>query len=132
MFDSYYELALFRKKYPIIKKQEKKQKMKNQKIKKLKDTIIEVLKNIYDPEIPVNIYDLGLIYNIDVDEKYNVKILMTLTSPNCLVAENMPAEVNKNIRNINGVNKVKVELTFDPPWNQENISEEAKLELGLL
>ncbi len=106
--------------------------MKNQDIEILKDVVIGVLKNIFDPEIPVNIFDLGLIYKIDVDEKYNVKILMTLTSPNCPVAENMPAEVNENVKNINGINNVKVELTFEPPWDQKNISNEAKLELGLL
>ncbi|MCD4772744.1 MAG: SUF system Fe-S cluster assembly protein [Bacteroidales bacterium] len=106
--------------------------MEQTKIEILKNTVVGVLKNIYDPEIPVNIYDLGLIYKIDIDEKNNVNILMTLTSPNCPVAENMPAEVNENVKNIKGVNNVKVELTFEPPWDQENISNEAKLELGLL
>ena len=120
------------KQHTIINKQEKKQKMENKNIELLKDAVTVVLKNIYDPEIPVNIYDLGLIYKIDIDEKYNVNILMTLTSANCPVAESLPVEVNKNLRNIKRVNKVKVELTFEPPWDQKNISNEAKLELGLL
>lgn len=106
--------------------------MKNQEIEILKDAIVGVIKTIYDPEISVNIYDLGLIYNIDVDEKFNVSILMTLTSPNCPVAESLPTEVKEAVKYIKGVKDVNLELTFEPPWDKENISDEAKLELGLL
>jgi FeS assembly SUF system protein len=106
--------------------------MKKTDIEILKDAVIVVLKNIYDPEIPLNIYNLGLIYEIDIDEKFNVRILMTLTSANCPVAESLLAEVRQTIGNINGVNNAEVVLTFEPPWDQENLSDEAKLELGLL
>ena len=106
--------------------------MKKTDIEILKDAVIVVLKNIYDPEIPLNIYNLGLIYEIDINEKFNVRILMTLTSANCPVAESLLAEVRQTTGNINGVNNVDVVLTFEPPWDQENLSDEAKLELGLL
>ena len=94
--------------------------------------IIKNLKVIYDPEIPVNIYDLGLIYNIDIDDEGNVSVLMTLTTPNCPVAESLPQEVHDMLDPVEGVNKVNIELTFEPPWDQENLSDEAKLALGML
>ncbi|MDO4462825.1 MAG: SUF system Fe-S cluster assembly protein [Bacteroidia bacterium] len=97
----------------------------------LESFVIDALKTIYDPEIPVNIYDLGLIYEINVEGK-DVRILMTLTAPNCPVAETLPEEVTDKIKAIEGVGEVEVNLTFDPAWSQENLSEEAKLELGLL
>lgn len=93
--------------------------------------VIDALKTIYDPEIPVNIYDLGLIYEINVEGK-DVRILMTLTAPNCPVAETLPEEVMEKIKAIEGVGEVEVNLTFDPAWSQDNLTEEAKLELGLL
>jgi len=101
-------------------------------IKVLEEKIIVVLKNIFDPEIPVNIYDLGLIYESKINEEGIVNVLMTLTSPNCPVAESMPAQVQEEISFLTGVTKVNLELTFEPPWDQEMITEEAKLELGLL
>ena len=91
-----------------------------------------MLKTIYDPEIPVDIYELGLIYDVFVNEEYEVKILMTLTSPNCPVAETLPVEVEEKVKSIDVLKDVEVEITFDPPWTQELMSEEAKLELGLL
>ena len=94
--------------------------------------IIKNLKVIYDPEIPVNIYDLGLIYNIDIDDEGNVSVLMTLTTPNCPVAESLPQEVHDMLVPVEGVNKVNIELTFEPPWDHENLSDEAKLALGML
>ena len=97
----------------------------------LKNKIIAEVKKIYDPEIPVNIYELGLIYNILVEENNNVKINMTLTSPNCPVAESLPKEVKDSIMKINEVNKVDLDLVWDPPWDQSMISEAAKLELNL-
>ncbi len=98
----------------------------------LEDKIINELKIIYDPEIPVNIYELGLIYKIKIDEDHKVHILMTLTTPNCPVAESLPAEVKERVRTIEGVHEVEVELTFEPPWDEEMLSDEAKLELGML
>lgn len=101
-----------------------------------KDTIwsavVNCLKNIYDPEIPVNIYDLGLIYKVDVDDKLNVKILMTMTAPDCPEAEYMFQEVKQMVSYISGVKSVDVELTFDPPWSMDMIPEDVKLELGFL
>ena len=94
--------------------------------------IVAVLKTIYDPEIPVDIYELGLIYDVFVNEDYDVKILMTLTSPNCPVAESLPVEVEEKVGTIDLVKDVTVEITFDPPWTQDLMSEEAKLELGML
>jgi FeS assembly SUF system protein len=94
--------------------------------------IVEVLKTIYDPEIPVDIYELGLIYDVFVNEDYDVKILMTLTSPNCPVAETLPVEVEEKVKSLNAVKDAMVEITFDPPWTQDLMSEEAKLELGML
>ena len=98
----------------------------------LGDKIVNVIKTIYDPEIPVDIYELGLIYDVLVNEENDVKILMTLTSPNCPVAETLPVEVEEKVKSINMVKDAEVEITFDPPWTQDLMSEEAKLELGLL
>lgn len=98
----------------------------------LGEKIVQVLKTIYDPEIPVDIYELGLIYDVFVNEEYDVKILMTLTSPNCPVAETLPVEVEEKVKSLNAVKDAMVEITFDPPWTQDLMSEEAKLELGML
>ena len=98
----------------------------------LGEKIVNVLKTIYDPEIPVDIYELGLIYDVFVNEDNEVKILMTLTSPNCPVAETLPVEVEEKVKSLNVVKDAEVEITFDPPWTQDLMSEEAKLELGLL
>ncbi len=98
----------------------------------LGEKIVKVLKTIYDPEIPVDIYELGLIYDVFVNEDMEVKILMTLTSPNCPVAESLPVEVEEKVKSLDAVRDAEVEITFDPPWTQELMSEEAKLELGLL
>ena len=96
------------------------------------EKVVSVLKTIYDPEIPVDIYELGLIYDVFVNEDYNVKIIMTLTSPNCPVAESLPKEVEEKVESIKTIKSAKVEITFDPPWSKDLMSEEAKLELGLL
>lgn len=98
----------------------------------LGESIVKVLKTIFDPEIPVDIYELGLIYDVFVNEDREVKILMTLTSPNCPVAETLPMEVQEKIKSIDSVKDVDIELTFDPPWDKDMMSEEAKLELGML
>ncbi len=98
----------------------------------LGDAVIETLKTIFDPEIPVDIYELGLIYEVKVDDDYNAHVLMTLTSPNCPVAESMPAEVQEKVQNIDGISKAEVELTFEPPWDKDMMSEAAMLELGFL
>lgn len=98
----------------------------------LGEEIVKVLKQIFDPEIPVDIYELGLIYDVMVNEDRDVKVVMTLTTPNCPVAETMPVEVKEKVQSIDVVNEVEVELTFEPPWSQDLMSEEAKLELGML
>ena len=98
----------------------------------LGDKIVGLLKSIFDPEIPVDIYELGLIYDVFVNEDSEVKILMTLTTPNCPVAETLPKEVEEKVKSLDEVKDAEVEITFDPPWSQDLISEEAKLELGLL
>ena len=98
----------------------------------LGEKIVRVLKTIFDPEIPVDIYELGLIYDVFVNEDYEVKILMTLTTPNCPVAETLPLEVEEKVKSLNEVKSSEVEITFDPPWSQDLMSEEAKLELGML
>jgi FeS assembly SUF system protein len=98
----------------------------------LGEKIVSVLKSIFDPEIPVDIYELGLIYDVFVNEDYDVKILMTLTTPNCPVAETLPLEVEEKVKSLNEVKDAEVEITFDPPWTQDLMSEEAKLELGML
>lgn len=94
--------------------------------------IVKVLKTIYDPEIPVNIYDLGLIYEVEAREEGKVKVVMTLTSPNCPVAESLPEEVYEKVLSVEGVKEVELNLTFDPPWTKDMLTEEAMLELGLL
>lgn len=98
----------------------------------LGEKIVRVIKTIYDPEIPVDIYELGLIYDVFVNEDHEIKILMTLTTPNCPVAETLPKEVEDKVKSIKDVKDAEVEITFDPPWSQDLMSEEAKLELGLL
>ena len=98
----------------------------------LGDKIVGILKSIFDPEIPVDIYELGLIYDVFVNEDFEVKILMTLTTPNCPVADTLPKEVEEKVKSLDEVKDAEVEITFDPPWSQDLISEEAKLELGLL
>tara|TARA_B100001250_G_C19534614_1_gene671985 strand:+ start:494 stop:796 length:303 start_codon:yes stop_codon:yes gene_type:complete len=97
----------------------------------IKNKVIECIKKIFDPEIPVNIYELGLIYKIEVDEKNNVKVDMTLTSPNCPVAESLPNEVKESIMKIEGVSDVSLNLVWEPPWTKDKMSEAAKLELNL-
>ena len=97
---------------------------------KLKREIVEVLKTVYDPEIPVDIYELGLIYDIDIDKNNKVEIIMTLTSPGCPVAGSMPIEIQNKIYSVPGVNLVEVKVVWDPPWSHDMMSEAAKLELG--
>ena len=96
------------------------------------EKIIKVIKTIFDPEIPVDIYELGLIYDIMINEDFDVKIIMTLTTPNCPVAETLPVDVEEKVKTVDGVKSAKVEITFEPPWSQELMSDEAKLELGML
>jgi FeS assembly SUF system protein len=103
-----------------------------QSILSIETEVVNVLKTTFDPEIPVNIYDLGLIYDIEVGEDSQVKITMTLTAPNCPVADSLPNEIRDRIAEINGVAGVDINLVFDPPWNQSMMSEEALLELGML
>jgi FeS assembly SUF system protein len=98
----------------------------------LENTIIDVLKTIHDPEIPVDVYELGLIYEVKINADGHVEIEMTLTSPNCPVAESMPKEVEDKVAAIDGVASAKVNIVFDPPWDKDMMSEEAKLELGFL
>lgn len=98
----------------------------------MKEKVIEVLNSIYDPEIPVNIWELGFIYKLEVNKNNDVYILMTLTAPNCPVAESLPMEVKTRVSMIPDVNKVEVEVTFDPPWEMDMMTEAAKLELGLI
>jgi FeS assembly SUF system protein len=94
------------------------------------DLIIENLKEVYDPEIPVNVYDLGLIYNVDVDESNNANIIMTLTAPGCPVVDMLVEEITEAARKVDTIENVNVELTFEPPWDKSMMSEEARLELG--
>ncbi len=98
----------------------------------IENKVISALRMVFDPEIPVNIYDLGLIYNLRIDDQNNVNVLMTLTTPNCPVAEDMPGIVKNEIQLIEGIGKVNVELTFEPPWDMDKLTDEAKLELGML
>ena len=100
-------------------------------VKTLEDRVIDVLKSCYDPEIPVNIFDLGLIYEVKVNDGNDIFVKMTLTSPACPVAETLPPEVENKIKELPDVNNAKVEITFDPPWDKDMMSEEAKLELGM-
>lgn len=100
--------------------------------KELEKDIIEALKTVYDPEIPVDVFELGLIYEVKIDDEFNVAIDMTLTSPNCPVAESMPQEVEDKVGGVDGVKSSKVNIVFDPPWDRDMMSEEAQLELGFL
>lgn len=101
-------------------------------IMQLEEEIVRMLKTVYDPEIPVNIYDLGLIYNVDIDEDKNVTITMTLTAPNCPAADFILEDVRLKLESIKSLKNVMVNLTFEPEWNKDMLSEEAKLELGFL
>ena len=98
----------------------------------LESKIVNMLKTVYDPEIPVNVYDLGLIYEVDIDDDKNVTITMTLTAPNCPAADFILEDVRYKVESVQGVNNVVVNLTFEPQWNKDMLSEEAKLELGFL
>lgn len=98
----------------------------------MRDQVVEALKTVYDPEIPVNIYELGLIYTVDVSTNNDVLVEMTLTSANCPAAQSMPAEIETKVRGIEGVGEVTVEVVWDPPWTQEHMSEAARLELGMM
>lgn len=98
----------------------------------LKEDVVRAIKNVYDPEIPVDVYELGLIYEINILPINNVEIVMTLTSPSCPAAESIPSEIEMNVKAVEGVNDVNIELTFDPPYATEMMSEEAKLELGFM
>jgi len=100
--------------------------------KLLGNEIIRVLKTIYDPEIPVDVYELGLIYDVNINDDYSVNILMTLTTPNCPVAESLPQEIEDKVAGIEAVKKASVDITFEPPWTKDMLSEEAMLELGML
>jgi len=100
--------------------------------KDIRESIVAALKTVYDPEIPVDIYELGLIYEINFFPVDKVHILMTLTSPNCPAAESIPAEVESRVKKVEGINDVNVEITFDPPYSPDMMSEEAKLELGFM
>ncbi|MDC1063234.1 SUF system Fe-S cluster assembly protein [Flavobacteriales bacterium] len=106
--------------------------IKETEIKELGGKIIKAISTIYDPEIPVNIYELGLIYDVEISEDNDVRIEMTLTSPNCPVAESLPVDVENKVKEIDGLENVKVNIVFDPPWTKDMMSEEAKLELGML
>jgi FeS assembly SUF system protein len=98
----------------------------------MEDEIIKIIKTVYDPEIPVDIFELGLIYEVKIDDEANVEIIMTLTSPSCPAAESLPGEVERKIAAIEGVASAKITITFDPPWTKEMMSEEAQLELGFM
>ena len=98
----------------------------------LKEKVIDAIKTVYDPEIPVDVFELGLIYEVSVYPVNNVYVLMTLTSPSCPSAETIPGEIQERIKSVEGINDVKIELTFDPPYSQDMMSEAAKLELGFL
>ncbi len=99
---------------------------------KMEEDIVTMIKTVYDPEIPIDIYNLGLIYGVDVDEDKNVTITMTLTAPNCPAADFIIEDVRFKVQTVKGVNNVIIDLTFDPPWHRDMLSEEAKLELGFL
>src|SRR5690606_2948122 len=107
-------------------------KLNDEQIANLGDSIIKALKTVYDPEIPVDIYELGLIYDVQISDEAEVKVVMTLTTPNCPVAESMPAEVREKTAGVEGVKSVDLELTFEPAWHKDMMSEEAKFELGIL
>ena len=101
-------------------------------IDSIEGKVVHALRQVFDPEIPVNIYDLGLIYSIDIDDDNNVAIQMTLTAPGCPVAQTFPGTVENAVKAVEGVNDAKVELVWEPPWSRDNMSEAAKLELGML
>ncbi len=107
-------------------------KLTDEQITSLGGEVIRVLKTIYDPEIPVDIYELGLIYDVQISDEGEAKVLMTLTTPNCPVAESLPMEVEEKVGEVEGITKSKVEITFEPEWEKDMMSEEAKFELGLL
>ena len=107
-------------------------KLTDEQIASLGEEVIRVLKTIYDPEIPVDIYELGLIYDVQISDEGEAKVLMTLTTPNCPVAESLPMEVEEKVGEIEGITRSKVEITFEPEWEKDMMSEEAKFELGLL
>ena len=100
--------------------------------KTLEDKVVDVLRTVYDPEIPINIHELGLIYEVDVSDEGHVHVVMTLTSPNCPVAESLPAEVETKVKGIHGVTGVKLELTWEPPWGPDKMTEAARLQLGMV
>lgn len=98
---------------------------------KLQPALVEAVSKVFDPEIPVNIYELGLVYNLDVDSNMNVQVRMTLTAPACPAAQTLPIDVERRVRDVPGVNEVKVAVVWDPPWTREKMSDAAKLTLGL-
>ncbi len=100
--------------------------------KDVEELIIETLKTVYDPEIPVDVYELGLIYEINIDDDFNVQVIMTLTSPSCPVAESMPEEIRQKVESMWSVKSAKVKLAWEPTWNKDMMSEEARLELGFM
>ena len=104
----------------------------NNSLQKMGEEVVKVLCEIYDPEIPVNIYELGLIYDVQISDDYDVKILMTFTAPNCPVAESLPIEIKEKVEKISKINTATIDITWDPPWQKDMMSEEAKLELGFL
>ncbi len=106
--------------------------MTDKELEEIGDKIVNVLKTIYDPEIPVDIYELGLIYDVFVSDENNAKILMTLTSPNCPVAESLPLDIEEKVKSLEEIKSCEVEITFDPTWTSEMMSEEALLELGFM
>lgn len=107
-------------------------KLTDEQIANIGDNIIQALKTIYDPEIPVDIYELGLVYDVQISDEGSVKVVMTLTTPNCPVAESLPAEVKEKVAGVEGVKDVDLQLTFEPSWTKDMMSEEAKFELGIL
>ncbi len=107
-------------------------KMDDKQKEALTDRVIDVLHTVYDPEIPVDVYELGLIYNIEISGKGDVKVVMTMTTPNCPMIESLPEEIESKIKAMEEVNSVKVEVTFDPAWDKDMMSDEAKLQLGFL
>ena len=107
-------------------------KMDDKQKEALTDRVIDVLHTVYDPEIPVDVYELGLIYNIEISDKGDVKVVMTMTTPNCPMIESLPEEIESKIKAMEEVNNVKVEVTFDPAWDKDMMSDEAKLQLGFL
>ncbi|MBL31191.1 MAG: FeS assembly SUF system protein [Flavobacteriales bacterium] len=104
----------------------------NDDLQKLGEDVVGVLCQIYDPEIPVNIYELGLIYDVEVSDQYDVRVLMTFTAPNCPVSETLPVEIKEKIETLEKVKSATIDITWDPPWEKDMMSEEAKLELGFL